>query len=119
MTGFDGIGSLVRRRSDRATKPSARRARKLRYRWVSVALWAGLVLLWEVGARSGAMPPYVVAPSIIALTVVQLAADGELWTHVSASSSRAVGLAIGATSLAPSSAFLPASTDPSSAISIR
>jgi len=99
MTGFDGIGALIRRHGGRATKPSAGRARKFRYRWVSVAFWAGLVMLWEVAARSGAMPSYVVAPSIIAITVVQLAADGELWTHVSASLIRVtVGLAIGVTS---------------------
>jgi ABC-type nitrate/sulfonate/bicarbonate transport system permease component len=98
VTGFDGAGSLIRRGGWRAAKPSAPRSRKFYYRWISVALWVGLVMLWEVGARSGAMPTYVVAPSIIAMTLARLLADGELLTHVSASLIRvAAGLAVGST----------------------
>lgn len=68
-----------------------------RLRVVSAAVWIALVLLWEQGVRSGALPSYIVAPTTIAVTVVRLARDGELWTHLSASLIRvAAGLAIGA-----------------------
>jgi ABC-type nitrate/sulfonate/bicarbonate transport system permease component len=75
------------------------RRHAVRYRLVAITIWFALVVVWELFALSGRAPAYVVAPSSIALTLVQLARDGELWQHISASLFRAsTGFVIGATS---------------------
>jgi ABC-type nitrate/sulfonate/bicarbonate transport system permease component len=64
---------------------------------VSIGVWVGLLLLWECQARSGALPSYIVAPSVIGRTLVNLWLDGELWKNLSVSLWRAsAGLTIGA-----------------------
>ncbi|CAM3921578.1 putative aliphatic sulfonates transport permease protein SsuC [Pseudomonas reidholzensis] len=56
-----------------------------------------LLLLWEVAARAGLIPPRIIAaPSAIAGTLWELLASGELARHLLVSLQRAVtGLAIG------------------------
>jgi ABC-type nitrate/sulfonate/bicarbonate transport system permease component len=74
------------------------RRRIASYRLIGIAVWLALVVIWQVFARSGHTPEYLVAPSTIAVTLVQLARDGELWQHIAASLLRAgTGLLIGAT----------------------
>jgi ABC-type nitrate/sulfonate/bicarbonate transport system permease component len=74
-----------------------RHAKKYHVRWTSIVAWSALLSFWEYGARSGVLPSYVVAPSIIGVTLLRLAADGELWRNLSVSLWRAsAGLTIGA-----------------------
>jgi ABC-type nitrate/sulfonate/bicarbonate transport system permease component len=73
------------------------RVKKHRVRWISLGIWIGLLSAWEYTGRIGALPSYVVAPSTIVITLLHLAADGELWRNLSVSLLRAsVGLTIGA-----------------------
>lgn len=60
-----------------------------------VALVALLLLAWELGHRMlGTV--YIAAPQDVALRIVQIAADGRLWPHVSATLlASGVGFAIG------------------------
>ena len=46
---------------------------------------------WEVRARLGGAPSYLIAPSVIFATTWEMAASGELWQHTSASLVRAIG----------------------------
>ena len=49
-----------------------------------------------IRTRSGVLPSYVVAPSVIGITLMHLTADGELWKNLSVSLWRAsIGLTIG------------------------
>ena len=74
-----------------------RLTKKHHVRWTSILSWIALLSFWEYEARSGVLPTYVVAPSVIGITLMQLAADGELWKNLSVSLWRAsIGLTIGA-----------------------
>jgi len=84
-----------------APAPPARRALPPPSQW---GAWAGLVvpavglLIWEALARAGVIPPnWLPAPSVIAGTIRELAATGELWGHLAATLARvAAGFALGA-----------------------
>jgi len=56
------------------------------------------LLIWEALARAGVIPPnWLPAPSVIAGTIRELAATGELWGHLAATLARvAAGFALGA-----------------------
>jgi len=49
------------------------------------AIPCALVALWEVLARTGVLPSYLVGPSTIFATAVEMVTSGELWTHLSVS----------------------------------
>jgi NitT/TauT family transport system permease protein len=71
--------------------------KKHHVRWASILSWIALLSFWEYEARSGVLPTYVVAPSVIGITLMQLTADGELWKNLSVSLWRAsIGLTVGA-----------------------
>jgi sulfonate transport system permease protein len=55
------------------------------------------LLLWEVLARAGFIPPnWLPAPTVIAATVRDLASSGELWGHLAATLARVLaGFALG------------------------
>jgi len=81
---------------------------------VGPLVFAGLVILWEIGSRTGVIPPLVLpAPSEVFAALRQLVETGLIWQHLGASLQRlitgwtlgtllgiAVGLAIGLFSLA-------------------
>jgi sulfonate transport system permease protein len=58
-----------------------------------------ILLLWEIFAHAGMLPPnWLPAPTIIAQTIYQLAVAGDLWGHVGITLARvAVGFLLGAT----------------------
>ena len=58
-----------------------------------------LALAWEMTARAGVFPEFVLpAPSTVASEFLRMAKAGELWNHLGASVARvAVGFALGAT----------------------
>jgi NitT/TauT family transport system permease protein len=75
----------------------------LQRRWVRQALaLAGLVLLWELLSRAGVIDPfYAPPPSVVAVTLYELFAGGEIWRHIAATFTAALlgligGLVIGA-----------------------
>jgi ABC-type nitrate/sulfonate/bicarbonate transport system permease component len=71
----------------------------VRHRVAGLVVPLLLLALWQVGAMEGALPRYLVAPSVILRTIAEMAWDGELWRHVGASLFRAgMGFAIGMTS---------------------
>lgn len=87
-----GGGSGVMRR--RGASRRRARARSLLEALIVPALLLGA---WQGLAWAGALPSFLVSPLIIARQLLELAADGELATHVRASLSRALaGLALGA-----------------------
>lgn len=49
------------------------------------------LIAWEVSARIGEVPSYLVAPSVILATTWEMALSGELWLHTEASLFRALG----------------------------
>lgn len=49
------------------------------------------VAAWEISARIGEVPSYLVAPSVILATTWEMLASGELWQHTQASLWRALG----------------------------
>jgi ABC-type nitrate/sulfonate/bicarbonate transport system permease component len=55
------------------------------------ALPLAALVAWEVSARIGEAPSYLVAPSVILATTWQMALSGELWQHTQASLLRALG----------------------------
>src|SRR5262249_25953443 len=68
-------------------------ARSLRLAAIPVAL----IVLWEILARAGVLPGYLVGPSTIFATAVEMVTSGELWTHLSVSLVRCYsGFALGA-----------------------
>lgn len=56
-----------------------------------------LILLWELGSRTGIIPPRILAaPSQVVVTLVELSLSGELWANLGVSLARALtGFAIG------------------------
>jgi sulfonate transport system permease protein len=69
------------------------------YRWLSWAIPAIVVLVWEAASRIGLIAPQVLpAPSRVFDTAVSLARNGELFVHLGVSLLRAaVGFVIGGT----------------------
>jgi sulfonate transport system permease protein len=67
-------------------------------RWHRLLAPLALLLLWEIGSRTGLIPPRILAaPSAVAGTFWQLLASGELATHLGVSLLRAgTGFALGA-----------------------
>ena len=67
-----------------------------RSRWLSPVV---LMLLWELGSRTGVIPERTLAaPSAVLLTLAQMIASGELGSNLLVSAGRvAIGLAIGVT----------------------
>lgn len=62
---------------------------KTRDRLLGIASPLVLLLLWEIGARAGAVDVrFFPAPSSIARQAVELAGSGELWAHLAASLKR-------------------------------
>jgi ABC-type nitrate/sulfonate/bicarbonate transport system permease component len=58
---------------------------------------AAAMALWELFARIGLLPSYLVGPSGILMTAAQMIASGELWAHLAASLLRCYsGFALGA-----------------------
>ena len=49
------------------------------------------LIAWEISARIGDVPSYLVAPSVILATTWEMLASGELWQHTRASLLRALG----------------------------
>ncbi len=60
-----------------------------RYLGLIVPLTA--LVLWEITARSGHAPDYIVAPSLILRTMVTMAVEGSLWGNIAASLWRVFG----------------------------
>lgn len=70
-----------------------RRATRIAAAWALPLL---AVVLWEIGARTGTPPSYLIAPSAIVASTWELTATGELPRHAGVSAYRAlVGFAIG------------------------
>ena len=49
------------------------------------------IVAWELSARFGTVPSYLIAPSAIFATTWEMALSGELWEHTRASLLRALG----------------------------
>ena len=58
---------------------------------LGLALPLAALIAWELSARFGTVPSYLIAPSVIFATTWEMAASGELWQHTSASLVRAMG----------------------------
>jgi sulfonate transport system permease protein len=58
-----------------------------------------LLLLWEILARTGTLPPnWLPAPTTVGRTIFELAIAGDLWRHIGITLARvAVGFVLGAT----------------------
>lgn len=64
-------------------------SQKTRERLIGVCSPLGLVVLWELSARTGLIDTrFFPAPTSIAAKLIDLAKSGELWTHLSASLQR-------------------------------
>jgi ABC-type nitrate/sulfonate/bicarbonate transport system permease component len=64
------------------------RARRIAF---GLALPLAALAAWELSARFGEVPSYLIAPTVIAETVWEMFVSGELWQHTSASLLRALG----------------------------
>lgn len=101
MSSAPDTAALGPAASPAVAAPPARRALPPPAEWGG---WAGLVVplaglaLWEALARAGAVPPnWLPAPTVIAGTIRDLAASGELWGHLGATLARVgAGFALGA-----------------------
>jgi ABC-type nitrate/sulfonate/bicarbonate transport system permease component len=62
-----------------------------RPRYLSLIVPIAVLVVWEIAARSGTAPDYVVAPSKIAQTLVTMAIEGYLWGNIAASMWRVFG----------------------------
>ncbi|MEZ5660192.1 MAG: ABC transporter permease [Burkholderiaceae bacterium] len=87
--GGDDDGHL---RDTGSARPVPFRGRGFRPRsrpWVAPALFAGVILLWELGSRTGWISPVALpAPSEVFAALVDLVRTGMLWQHLGASLSR-------------------------------
>jgi ABC-type nitrate/sulfonate/bicarbonate transport system permease component len=70
-----------------ATAPFSRARRTA----LGLALPLAALAAWEVSARSGTVPSYLIAPTAILATTWEMALSGELWQHTQASLLRALG----------------------------
>jgi len=68
-------------------------------RWIPAAVLGGVLLAWEVLARLGQLSPlFFPPPSIILLTLGEMALGGKLWPHLLATLERlGLGFVLGAT----------------------
>ncbi|SAK90569.1 aliphatic sulfonates transport permease [Caballeronia arationis] len=67
-------------------------SRVVLYRWLSWAIPAIVILLWEAASRIGLIAPQVLpAPSSVFETAVNLGRNGELFVHLGVSLLRAAG----------------------------
>ncbi|WP_250516979.1 ABC transporter permease subunit [Caballeronia sp. INDeC2] len=72
--------------------PRAGMSKAALYRWLSWAIPAVVVLLWEAASRIGLIAPQVLpAPSSVFDTAVNLVRNGELFVHLGVSLLRAAG----------------------------
>ena len=71
----------------RAAEPYSRRRRAA----FGLALPLAALVAWELSARIGTVPSYLIAPSVILATTWEMAASGELWRHAAESLFRALG----------------------------
>jgi sulfonate transport system permease protein len=81
--------------SHRPKKPSRRIHTSERFLGWIIPL--GILLIWEVLARVGILPPnWLPAPTAVARTIYEMAVEGNLWRHVGVTVARvAVGFLIG------------------------
>ncbi len=69
---------------DRAAWLKARRRERLWIRTAKIGLLVGLLALWEIAARLGAIDPFITSsPSRFSRSILNLIARGELWNHLS------------------------------------
>ncbi|CAG9217070.1 aliphatic sulfonate ABC transporter membrane subunit [Paraburkholderia sabiae] len=82
-----------------STRAHAGVSKSTLYKWLSWAVPAAVVVLWEAAARLGWIEPQVMpAPSSVLDTAVNLARSGDLFVHLGVSLLRAVvGFVIGGT----------------------
>ncbi|CAD6560061.1 ABC transporter permease subunit [Paraburkholderia sabiae] len=82
-----------------STRAHAGVSKSTLYKWLSWAVPAAIVVLWEAAARLGWIEPQVMpAPSSVLDTAVNLARSGDLFVHLGVSLLRAVvGFVIGGT----------------------
>ena len=79
--------------------PGHSKRQALSDKWLGLLIPVVLVGVWELAGVNGWLPRYLVPPSVIILTWLDLARDGELLAHTSASLFRLFsGFAIGAAS---------------------
>ena len=58
---------------------------------LGLALPLAALAAWELSARFGSVPSYLIAPSVILATTWEMAESGELWHHTADSLLRALG----------------------------
>jgi sulfonate transport system permease protein len=96
-----GMAELISSRNSRvsSTRVLTGVSKSTLYKWLSWAVPAGIVVLWEAAARLGWIEPQVMpAPSSVLDTAVNLARSGDLFVHLGVSLLRAgAGFAIGVT----------------------
>jgi ABC-type nitrate/sulfonate/bicarbonate transport system permease component len=63
----------------------------VRSRYLSWIVPVATLVVWEIAARSGNAPDYLVAPSAILRTLAAMAIDGSLWGNIAASLWRVFG----------------------------
>ncbi|AMJ67239.1 ABC transporter permease [Hymenobacter sp. PAMC 26628] len=96
-----------------AARPPASPRAPRRWQWpLGAALPLALLALWEVLARTGALPPNLLpAPSKVLGTIAELARTGELWPHLGLTLARVgAGFALGslaATALGALTGYAP------------
>jgi ABC-type nitrate/sulfonate/bicarbonate transport system permease component len=64
---------------------------RVRPRYLGLAVPLTALVLWEVTARTGHAPDYIVAPSVVLRTMATMAIDGSLWLNIVASLWRVFG----------------------------
>jgi ABC-type nitrate/sulfonate/bicarbonate transport system permease component len=81
-----------------AKAPSPPKAPPLSDKWLGLIVPIVVLTAWEIAGQYGALPRYLVAPSVIMSTWWELATSGELFLHIGSSLFRqSTGFAIGAT----------------------
>jgi ABC-type nitrate/sulfonate/bicarbonate transport system permease component len=77
--------------------PLRRPRRPLNDKWLGLLIPLVLIALWEFAGQRGALPRYLVSPSVIVQSWLGMAADGELFMHTAASLFRqSMGFVVGA-----------------------
>ena len=99
--GPTDMADVTYSRSGYAASPRFYRgvSKRTLYRWLSWAVPALVLVLWQVAARVGLIAPQVLpAPSSVAASALDLARNGDLFIHLGVSLLRAAtGFAIGGT----------------------
>ena len=70
-----------------AAEPFSRGRRAL----LGLVLPVAAIVAWELSARFGDVPSYLIAPSVILATTWEMALSGELWRHTADSLFRVIG----------------------------